>query len=207
MAGVAATLLLVAGVSATFFARRATPVLTVKDTIVLAEFVNKTGDPSFNDALRPAFALELRQSPFLSLISEERIQHVLRLMAKPANSRLNPETAREICERTESAAVLDGSIAPSGKHYVVGFARTKLPHGRAAVCRASEGRAKRGSVARDRPTEWEIPSAGRRIAVNHCAASDLALGSDHAIVRSMDIFHRRQQIGNASGARCRYPFS
>ncbi len=104
---------------AIFFGRRPAPVLTAKDTIVLADFANQTGDPALNETLRPAFALELRQSPFLSLISDERIRHVLGLMGKSPDTVSNTDTAREVCERTESAAVLDGGIATSGEHYVI----------------------------------------------------------------------------------------
>ncbi len=118
-AGTAAGVLLLCGAGAIFFARHPKPVLTDKDTIVLADFANNTGDPTFNETLRPALAVELRQSPYLSLISEERIRHVLRLMAKPPDTPLSAETAREVCERTGSAAVLDGSIASRGKRYVL----------------------------------------------------------------------------------------
>lgn len=110
---------LVGGMGAILFESHRAPMLTAKDTIVLAEFTNGTGDPTFNQTLRPALAVELRQSPFLSLMSEERIQHVFRLMAKPPTTPLTKETAREVCERTQSAAVLDGSIASSGKKYVL----------------------------------------------------------------------------------------
>ena len=98
-----------------------TPKLTDKDTIVLADFNNTTGDSVFDGTLRQGLAVQLEQSPFLSLISEERIQQVLRLMGKPADARLTPEIAREICERTGSAAVLDGSIASLGSQYVLGL--------------------------------------------------------------------------------------
>lgn len=94
-------------------------VLTERDTIVLADFANTTGDPVFDDTLRQGLAVQLEQSPFLSLVSDERIQQVLKLMAKPADARLTPEVAREICERTASAAVLDGSIASLGSQYVL----------------------------------------------------------------------------------------
>jgi len=104
-----------------YFYLRRTPKLTDKDTIVLADFNNTTGDSVFDETLRQGFAVQLDQSPFLSLISEERIQQVLRLMGKPANARLTPEIAREICERTASAAVLDGSIASLGSQYVLGL--------------------------------------------------------------------------------------
>jgi DNA-binding winged helix-turn-helix (wHTH) protein/predicted Zn-dependent protease len=95
------------------------PKLTDKDTIVLADFANSTGDPVFDDTLRQGLAVQLAQSPFLSLISDERIQQMLKLMAKPADARLTPEVSREICERTASAAVLDGSIAGLGSQYVL----------------------------------------------------------------------------------------
>ena len=111
--------LLVCGLIPIFFARRSHPVLTDKDTLVLADFLNKTGDPVFNDTLRQGLAVELSQSPFLSLISDQRIQHVLRLMAKPPDTPLTIETARDVCERTESPIVLDGSISSLGKHYVL----------------------------------------------------------------------------------------
>jgi DNA-binding winged helix-turn-helix (wHTH) protein/tetratricopeptide (TPR) repeat protein len=94
-------------------------VLSAKDTVVLADFANSTGDPVFDDTLRQGLAIELRQSPFLSLISDQRIGHTLRLMGRVPGNRLTPELARGICERTGSAAVLDGSIAPLGKQYVV----------------------------------------------------------------------------------------
>jgi DNA-binding winged helix-turn-helix (wHTH) protein/predicted Zn-dependent protease len=101
-----------------FYLHRASR-LTDKDTIILADFTNKTDDPVFDDTLRQGLALQLEQSPFLSLISDERIQQMLKLMAKPADARLTPEIAREICERTASAAVLDGSISSLGSQYVL----------------------------------------------------------------------------------------
>ena len=106
------------------------PRLTDKDTIVLADFSNTTGDGVFDGALRQGLAIQLEQSPFLKVISEERIQHTLRLMDRAADSRLTPEVAREICERTGSAAVLEGSIASLGSQYVLGL--------RAQSCRTDD---------------------------------------------------------------------
>jgi serine/threonine protein kinase len=114
---------IVAGLAITswlFYSRKA-HALTEKDTIVLADFMNTTGDPVFDGALRQGLAVQLEQSPFLSLVSEERIQQTLRLMGKPADARLTLETARELCERTDSAAVLGGSIASLGNQYVLGL--------------------------------------------------------------------------------------
>ena len=104
-----------------YFYFHSTPKLTDKDTIILADFTNTTGDPVFDGTLRQGMAVQLEQSPFLSLVSEERIQQALRLMGQPADARLTPEVAREICQRTASAAVLDGSIASLGSQYVLGL--------------------------------------------------------------------------------------
>ena len=125
---VAVVAVLALAASAYFYLRGA-PKLTDKDTIVLADFSNTTGDPVFDGTLRQGLAVQLEQSPFLSLISEERIQQVLRLMGKPSDARLTPEIAREICERTASAAVLDGSIASLGSQYVLGLRATNCRTG------------------------------------------------------------------------------
>jgi len=114
--------LLVAGLVAVgyLYFHRA-PKLTGKDTIVLADFTNTTGDAVFDGTLRQGLAVQLEQSPFLSLVSEERIQQTLRLMGHPPDAPLTPQRAREICERTAGAAVLEGSIAPLGSQYVLGL--------------------------------------------------------------------------------------
>ena len=97
------------------------PKPTGKDTIVLADFDNKTGDPVFDDTLRQGLSVELQQSPFFSLISDQQIQATLALMGQPKDARLTPETARQICERTGSTAMLAGSVAALGSRYVVGL--------------------------------------------------------------------------------------
>jgi eukaryotic-like serine/threonine-protein kinase len=104
-----------------YYRSRQTKPLTNKDTIVLADFTNTTGDSVFDGTLRQGLAVQLGQSPFLSLVSDQRIQQTLRLMGQPADARLSPEIAREICERTASTAVLDGSIASLGSQYVLGL--------------------------------------------------------------------------------------
>jgi serine/threonine protein kinase/tetratricopeptide (TPR) repeat protein len=95
------------------------PRLTDKDTIVLAEFDNKTGDPVFDDTLRQGLSVELLQSPFLEVITDQQVQRTLGLMGQPKDARLTPEISREICERTGSAAILQGSIASLGSQYVL----------------------------------------------------------------------------------------
>lgn len=121
-------ILIVAAGSWKMFRHRA-PALTEKDTVVLADFTNGTGDAVFDGTLRQGLAVQLEQSPFLSLISDERIQQTLRLMDKPADARLTPDIAREICERTGSAAVLEGSIARLGTQYVLGLKAVNCRNG------------------------------------------------------------------------------
>ena len=113
---------------ACIYRRRPAP-LTDKDTIVLAEFTNTTGDPVFDDTLRQGLAVQLQQSPFLSLISDERIRRTLPLMNQPADARLTPDVARVVCVRTGSAAVLEGSIAALGSQYVLGLRATNCTTG------------------------------------------------------------------------------
>ena len=100
---------------------RRAPTLTDKDTIVLADFDNKTGDPVFDDTLRQGLSVELQQSPFLSLISDRQVQQQLALMGQPKEARLTTDVARQICERTASTMVLEGSIARLGSQYVLGL--------------------------------------------------------------------------------------
>ncbi len=109
-----------ATIAASYFIGRS-PQLTDKDTIVLADFSNATGDPVFDETLRQSVSVALHQSPFLALIGDERIRKTLRLMGQSADSRVIPRLAREICQRTASAATLSGSIARLGTHYVLGL--------------------------------------------------------------------------------------
>src|ERR1700691_776539 len=96
-----------------------THALTEKDTIVLADFTNATGDAVFDGTLRQGLSVQLEQSPFLSIISDQRVQQTLGLMGQPSEAKLTPEVARELCQRTGSAAVLDGSIAQIGTQYLL----------------------------------------------------------------------------------------
>jgi eukaryotic-like serine/threonine-protein kinase len=106
---------------ASFFYFPRKPRLTDKDTIVLADFANSTGDPVFDGTLRQGLVVQLEQSPFLSLVSEDRVQQTLRMMSQPADAHLTPQLAREVCQRTASATVLEGSIAALGNQYVLGL--------------------------------------------------------------------------------------
>jgi eukaryotic-like serine/threonine-protein kinase len=93
--------------------------LTDKDTIVLDDFTNTTGDAVFDGTLRLGLSVQLEQSPFLSLVPEEQVQQTLRMMGQPRDARFTPQIAREVCQRTGGTAVIDGSIAQIGEQYNV----------------------------------------------------------------------------------------
>ena len=112
-------LALVAG--AFFLHNRKAHALTETDTIVLADFANSTGNPVFDDTLKQALAVSLRQSPFLKILSDEQVGSTLRLMTQPANTPLTPEVASEVCQRAGSKAYIAGSVASIGNEYVVGL--------------------------------------------------------------------------------------
>src|SRR5688572_10987311 len=124
----AAAVVVTAAVAGVINSRRPAP-LTDKDTIVLGDFTNTTGDPVFDETLRQGLAVQLRQSPFLSLISDERIRRTLPLMNQPPDTPLTPEVAREVCVRTGGVTVLEGSIAALGSQYVLGLRATNCATG------------------------------------------------------------------------------
>jgi eukaryotic-like serine/threonine-protein kinase len=95
------------------------PKLTEKDTIVLADFTNTTGDTVFDGTLRQGLSVQLEQSPFLSIISDQQIQQTLQMMGQKPDAKLTPGIAQELCQRTGSAAILDGSIAQIGTQYLL----------------------------------------------------------------------------------------
>jgi serine/threonine protein kinase/Tfp pilus assembly protein PilF len=105
--------------SVSYFYFHRTPKLTDKDTIVLADFTNTTGDTVFDGTLRQGLSVQLEQSPFLSIISDQQIQQTLQMMGQKPDAKLTAEIAREICQRTGSAAVLNGSIAQIGTQYLL----------------------------------------------------------------------------------------
>jgi tetratricopeptide (TPR) repeat protein len=104
-----------------YFILHRAPLLTEKDTIVLADFTNTTGDAVFDGTLRQGLEMQLQQSPFLGLISENRVQQTLLLMNKPADARLTPEIARDLCQRVGTKAYIESSIANLGNDYVIGL--------------------------------------------------------------------------------------
>jgi eukaryotic-like serine/threonine-protein kinase len=113
-----------------------------EDTVVLADFANSTGDPVFDGTLRQGLSVQLEQSPFLSIVSEGRIQQTLKTMGQPAYAKLTPAIALELCQRTGSAAVLNGSIGQIGTRYLLTL--------RAVNCSSGESLASTEAQASDK---------------------------------------------------------
>src|SRR6201984_3476816 len=129
-----------------FRSRHAAP-LTEKDTIVLADFTNTTGDAVFDGTLRQGLSSQLEQSPFLNLLSDERVAQTLALMAQPKDARFTRELAREVCQRTASAASIEGSISSLGSQYVVGL--------KAVNCRSGDVLANEQATANGKEQVWK----------------------------------------------------
>jgi eukaryotic-like serine/threonine-protein kinase len=122
-------ILLVATLIVAIYRVRGPRPVPAKGTIVLADFVNSTADPVFNDALRQGLAAQLEQSPFLNLLSVERISRTLGFMTLPKDAQLTPPLAREVCQRTGSTATIEGSIASLGAQYVVSIRAINCQNG------------------------------------------------------------------------------
>jgi eukaryotic-like serine/threonine-protein kinase len=132
------------------------PGLTEKDTLVLADFRNTTGDPLFDGTLRQGLEVQLEQSPYLSLLSEERTRQVLRLMGRSPDAPLTADVARNVCERTGSTAIVEGSIARLGTHYVLGLRATNCRTGDLIDDRQAEAPRKEGVLRSLSQVAWEF---------------------------------------------------
>ena len=104
-----------------YYGSHQTKHLSEKDTVILADFANSTGDAIFDDALKTALSISLRQSPFLNVLSDTQVAETLKLMTRPASTKLTPEVARELCQRAGSKAYLAGAVGSLGSEYVLGL--------------------------------------------------------------------------------------
>ncbi len=119
-AAAVATLVIAAALWGVLWRSRQSRKLTEKDTIVLADFTNTTGDPVFDDTLKQALTVHLEQSPFLNILPQQTVDDTLKLMGRSPGQHLTREVARDLCQRTGSRAMLAGSIASLGSQYVIG---------------------------------------------------------------------------------------
>ena len=187
-------LILLSGLTVWSLVRRDSPPkpkLTNKGTIVLGEFANATGDPAFDGTLRQVMAGELGKSPYLSVLSDARMSQTLRLMVRPADTKLTPDVAAEICERTASAAVVEGSISKPRKPVRVELARQELPNRRHSGRRAGAGGEKRRRVQGAGPNGKPVPEAGRRVAGTPPEGHKCASGRYHAFLGGLEVLQGR----------------
>jgi serine/threonine protein kinase len=173
LAGTSASRLLIAlAVGGWLFYSRKAHALTEKDTVVLADFANSTGDAVFDDTLKTALNVSLRQSPFLNMLSDSAVAKTLQEMTRPASTKLTPGVARELCQRAGSKAYLAGSIGSLGSQYVLGL--------KAVNCRSGDTLAEEQVTAASK--EKVLDTLGQ-------AASKLRgeLGESLATVEKLDV--------------------
>ena len=139
LASAVALLVLTIIAAALYYRLHRATALTEKDTVVLADFENKTGDPVFDDALKTALSVSLNQSPFLNVLSDNKVSATLKLMTRPPDTRLTPDVARDLCQRAGSKAYIAGSIASLGRQYVLGL--------KAVDCRGGDNLAQEQATA------------------------------------------------------------
>ena len=189
--------LLLSGVTVWSLSRRDSaprPKLTEKDTIVLADFDNKTGDPVFDDTLRQGLSVELQQSPFLTLISDRKVQQTLALMGQPKEARLTSEIAQQICERTASAAVLEGSIARVGSQYVLGLRAKDCNTGNILDQQQAVAREERRCPELSQRDVAQIQNQSGRIAGYGGKALDAARRGHDTVNRSLESLQHRNEV-------------
>ncbi|HEX5235007.1 MAG TPA: serine/threonine-protein kinase [Silvibacterium sp.] len=119
--GVLGAAVVIAAIAGGLWYTRQSKHLTDKDTVVVADFENSTGDPVFDDTLKTALTVALDQSPFLNVLPDTQVAATLKMMTRPADTRLTPDVARELCERAGATAYIGGSIASLGNEYVLGL--------------------------------------------------------------------------------------
>jgi tetratricopeptide (TPR) repeat protein/class 3 adenylate cyclase len=169
---VVTTILIIASVFVWLFHTRKAQALTDKDTVVLADFANTTGDAIFDDTLKTALDVSLRQSPFLNVLSDSEVEKTLQLMTRPAETELTPGVVRELCQRAGSKAYVAGSIGSLGNEYVLGL--------KAVNCRSGDTLAEEQVTAGSK--EKVLDAVGK-------AASKLRgeLGESLATVQTFDV--------------------
>ena len=129
-----------------YFRSRSAAPLTEKDTIVLADFDNTTGDPVFDGALKQALAVQLGQSPFLNILSDRKVGETMHLMGRQPSDRITRDVAGELCVRTGSKAILLGSISNLGGQYVIGIDAVGCSTGDTLAKEQEEAATKAGSA-------------------------------------------------------------
>jgi DNA-binding winged helix-turn-helix (wHTH) protein/tetratricopeptide (TPR) repeat protein len=200
-------LLLGAAGSVIWWKRHSRPVREEKRTIVISDFDNSTGDAVFDGTLREGMTVQLEQSPVLSLVSEPRIRSTLLLMNQPVDSRLTPVLAREVCQRTNSAAMLDGSIAALGSQYVITLHATDCATGDSLDTEQVQVDRKEDVL---RALSDVAASLRSRLGESIASIKSLDTPLDEATTSSLDAlkaFSESGRVGNQSGSAAAIPLA
>jgi hypothetical protein len=170
----------IAGAAWLYYARHAQANrLTEKDTIVLGDFTNTTGDPVFDDTLKTALTVSLNQSPFLNVLPDSKVAATLKLMTRPKDTKLTPDVAREVCQRAGSKAYIAGTIASLGSEYVLGL--------KAVNCQTGDPLAEKQVTA---ATKEKSPRCSRRRRNQTAQRSGRIAGDGAETGRSVDAVPR-----------------
>ncbi len=188
-----------------FFSRKA-HALTDKDTIVLADFTNSTGDTVFDGTLRQGLSVQLEQSPFLSIISDQQIQHTLQMMSQKPDAKLTPEIARELCQRTGSAAVLNGSIAQIGTQYLLTLKAVNCTSGESLASTEAQASDKNHVLEALGKTASEIRNKlGESLSTVHKFDTPLEEATTPSL-EALKAFNSAGQVGDTTGSAAAIPF-
>jgi eukaryotic-like serine/threonine-protein kinase len=189
-----------------YFIFHRTPKLTDKDTIVLADFTNTTGDPVFDGTLRQGLSVQLEQSPFLSIISDQQMQQTLQMMGQKPDAKVTPEIARELCQRTGSAAVLDGSIAQIGTQYLLTLKAVNCVSGESLASTEAQASDKNHVLDALGKGASEIRNKlGESLSTVHKFDTPLAQATTPSL-EALKAFNSGGQVAGTSGSAAAIPF-
>ena len=166
--------------------------MTEKDSIVIADFANTTGDPVFDNTLRQGLSAQLSQTPFLDIISGDQIAQTLRLMEKAPERAITPDVAREVCQRLNATTAIDGSIAALGSQYVIGLDAVNCRNRRDARAGATDRRQQGKGARSARRRRVPVAREARRVAQVDDGVQRAARSGDHVVARGAASLCARQ---------------
>ncbi|HEX4485324.1 MAG TPA: protein kinase [Terriglobales bacterium] len=196
--GVAGAVIAVA-LAGVFFSTRKATALTEKDSILLTEFVNTTGDPVFDGTLKQALALQLEQSPYLNLVPQSKIDEALKYMGRPAGDRVTADVGREICERDGIKAMLTGQIAGLGSHYVISLNAVNTQSGDTVASNQTEAESKEAVL---KSLDGAASELRKKLGESLASVQQFTKPLDQATTSSLEAL-KEFSIGNAAHQRLR----
>jgi eukaryotic-like serine/threonine-protein kinase len=194
--GIAAAAVAVAAAGVFTFTRKATA-LTEKDSILLTEFVNTTGDPVFDGTLKQALALQLEQSPYLNLVPQSQIDEALKYMGRPAGDRITADVGREVCQRQGIKAMMTGQIAGLGSHYVITLNAVNAQTGDALASNQAEVESKEAVL---KSLDGAASELRKKLGESLASVQQFAKPLDQATTSSLEAL-KEFSLGNAAHQR------